>query len=443
MITPNPLLRCKVISLLSLLVLSIGTTPSVSAGHAKSIIREIDPVVVSGGKLSDLLGNGIENIRLFSFHSGKAEVIPFQIDRKDPNGNWVWDRTLHTQGVGSDLPAQVARLSPNDELVFMYLDAGDRAMQSDTSIAAQKLVEIEIEDPVNHSSGWAYAAYYESAPPPTTERRYMRYRASEQTVISPIYEFAYSLENIAVMNKLTLNGKSIMDRTKIRGEVDWSFLFFNGTVKFNEDSIAAYMEGYIDGPVRTVTRTVDHLRLDSGMTTPEVNSDHLYYKHHSELPLRLSKIYPVNRISMLVTTDYRNAPFKAVHVDGVEAPIEIKTTPSVGNQLAAYEDAKWMALDGSIGSVLSVVTKPEALNEYLSVSPYLFQDGNTGNPPETYSGSSPEVGYRIRTLPGTPSGDYVLYIAYLLSTTPYLSGDENKLLAMINSPLVVNARLIE
>ena len=443
MITPNKILRCKVITFLSLLLFSIGTISPVFAGHAKRIIREIDPVVITGDKLSDLLGNGIANIRLFSFRSGKAEVIPFQIDQKDSNGNWVWDRALHAKSSEGDGPAERARLSPNDELVFMLLDAGDRLIQSRAELVAQKLVEIEIKDPLNHTSDWVYAAYYESAPPPLTARRYMRYRPNDQTVVSPIYEFSYSLKNIAVMDKLKLNGESIMDRTKIRGEVDWSFLFFNGTIEFNEDSVDAYMEGYIDGPVRTVTRTVDHIQLESGMTTPDVNSDHLYYKHHSEIPLLLSKTYPVNRISMLVTTDYRDTPFDAVHVEGNELPIEIKTSASEANQLVEYQDAKWMALDGSIGSVVSIVTQPEALNEYLSVSPYLFQDTNTSNPPEAYSGSSPEAGYRIRTLPGTPGGDYVLYIAYLISNTPYQRGDERKLLAMINSPLEINASLVE
>ena len=234
-----------------------------------------------------------------------------------------------------------------------------------------------------------------------------------------------------------------MDRTKIRGELDWSVLFFNGTIEFNEDSVDGYMEGYIDGPVRTVTRIVAHLRLDSGMTTPDVNGDHLYYKHHSEIPMLLSKMYPANRISILVTTDYRNEPFDAVYIDGIEAPIEIKTNPSEYNQLASYENATWIALDGRLGSVLSLVTQPEELSKYLSVSPYLFQNRNKDNPPEAYSGSSPEAGYRISTLPGTPSGDYALSIIYLLSGTPFQRGDERKLLAMINSPLVAKANLLE
>ncbi len=443
MITPKLTIHCWALTLLWLLVLFIDTMPLASASHAKSIIREIDPVVLTGDKLSGLLGRGIENIRLFSYRSGRAELIPFQIDQKDANANWVWDRPLSANRVASDNATAVAHLSLNDELVFMAVDAGDRATPSDATMSANKLVEIEVKDPVNHTSAWVYAAYYESAPPPLTARRYMRYRAREQAVISPIYEFSYSQENIAVMDKLKLNGESIMDRTKIRGEVDWSVLFFTGTIEFNEDSVDAYMEGYIDGPVRTVTRTVDHIRLESGMTTPDVKCDHLYYKHHSEIPLLLSKLYPVDRISMLVTTDYRNAPFDRVHLEGIEAAVEIKISPSTANQLAAYADAKWMALDGSIGSVLSMVTQPEALNEYLSVTPYLFQDSLSSNPPEAYRGSSPEAGYRIRTLPGTPSGDYVLYVAYLLSNTPYQRGDEGKLLAMINTPLVASARLVE
>ncbi len=434
--------RYNIITLLCLLVLFATTTPLSYATHAEAMVREIDPVVVSGNKLSGLMGRTIDNIRVFSFRGAKAAMIPFQIDQKDSSGNWMWDSSMSAVAKERDDAAKKARLNANDELVFMLFDAGDKTTDSHGAIAAERVVEIEIIDPVNHTSHWAYAAYYKSDPPPLVSTRYMRYRAKDQTVISPVYEFSYSIENIAVMNNLILNGRSIMDRTKVRGRLDWNVLFFNGTVEFNEDAIEGYMEGYIDGPVRTVTRTVDHLRLDSGINTPEVNSDHLYYKHHSEIPLLLSKVYPVNQVSMLATTDYRNEPFDAVYIDGVDTPIEIKTTPSDDNLLADYNDATWMALDGRYGSILSVVIQPETLNAYLSVSPYLFQDKNTSKPPETYRGSSPEAGYRFRILPGAPGGDYVLTIAYLLSTSPFQRGDERKLLAMINNPLVVKATLI-
>jgi hypothetical protein len=311
------------------------------------------------------------------------------------------------------------------------------------AIPADVVVEIEILDPVNQTRGWVYAAFFNSDPPPLSPTRYMRYRPEDQTVISPIYEFSYSTEHIAVMNNLVLNDTPIMDRTKIRGEVDWRIMFLNGTINFNEDSIDGYMAGYIDGPVRTITRAVDYLALSNGMTTGDINCDHLYYTHHSEIPLLLSMKFPVKRVSMLVTTDYRDEPFASVHVDGIETSIKLNTTSSKQNRLAAYEDAKWIALDGNIGSVLSLVTQPEELNNYLEVSPYLLQDRNAHNLPEAYRGSTPEAGYRISTLPGLPSGDYVLYITYLISSMPFQGGDENKLLNLINRPLVVNATLIE
>ncbi|MEA2079567.1 MAG: hypothetical protein U9P00_06885 [Pseudomonadota bacterium] len=435
--------HCIYICLLCSFVLAISVNTNACAGDIKTIDREIDPVIIHGEKLTWLNGHSIDKIRVFSFRAGKAVMIPFQIDQKDSSGNWVWDVTSQGHSVDDDDPANSALFDSNDELVFMSEDTGDRNPESRTAIPADVVVEIAVEDPVNQTSGWAYAAIFESDPPPLSPIRYMRYRPVDQTVISPIYEFSYSTEHIAVMDNLALNSRSIMDRTKIRGQVDWGFLFFKGSIRFNEESIDGYMEGYIDGPVRTVTRTVDYLRLSSDITTPEINCDHLYYMHHSEVPLLLSMNFPVKRVSMLITTDYRGEPFDTVYVDGIEIPIRLDTTSSGRNLLADFKHAKWFALNGNIGFILGIVTPPEELNNYLEASPYLLQDRNANNPPEAYSGSTPDAGFRINTLPGIPSGEFVLYITYLKSPIPFQRGNEHKLLNLINSRLLVDAALIE
>ena len=302
MFFPNKNIHRNSILILNLFFLSISFTSPVSAGKLDYLDREIDPVVITGKQLPQLIDKNISSIRVFAFQENKAVAIPFQIDQKDSHGNWVWDVALHEGSVDNDDPEKTALFDHNDELVFMALDTGDKSIAVRAAIPADVVVEIEILDPVNQTRGWVYAAFFNSDTPPLSPTRYMRYRPEDQTVISPIYEFSYSTEHIAVMNNLVLNDTPIMDRTKIRGEVDWRIMFLNGTINFNENSIDGYMAGYIDGPVRTITRAVDYLALSNGMTTGDINCDHLYYTHHSEIPLLLSMKFPVKRVSMLVTT---------------------------------------------------------------------------------------------------------------------------------------------
>jgi hypothetical protein len=78
------------------------TPPSLACQH--------DPVVITGGLLSDLTGDPLHDIFVYAYRGTALAQIPFQIDERDGSGTYV--------------PVEDGHLDDNDELVFMAMDAG-------------------------------------------------------------------------------------------------------------------------------------------------------------------------------------------------------------------------------------------------------------------------------------------------------------------------------
>ncbi len=91
--------------------------------------------------------------------------------------------------------------------------------------------------------------------------------------------------------------------------------------EFNENDIRGYSSGYINGPVRIVKRSVEYVRLGSGIASPGVNCDHFHYPWHAEIPVLICKRFPVQRVSILATSVFRETNFPRAVVDGVVKPI--------------------------------------------------------------------------------------------------------------------------
>jgi len=55
----------------------------------KTLIRKNDPLVVSGDLISLFHGVQNQHLRLFSHNGNQFSVIPFQIDERDPEGEFI------------------------------------------------------------------------------------------------------------------------------------------------------------------------------------------------------------------------------------------------------------------------------------------------------------------------------------------------------------------
>ncbi len=225
--------------------------------------------------------------------------------------------------------------------------------------------------------------------------------------------------HLAVLGELTINNKSILDRTKIRGNVDVRFLFFRGNIEFNEEDVDGYEAGYINGPVRVVKRTINNLRISSNMHAPGVNCDHYFYPYHVEVPVLLTRSLFVNDMNLRITADYYGEPFDSAYVEGDMRSVRLGVESSADNRLESIRNTGWIALSGVTGSVVTGVSIPDDIAAHVEIRPYLVDGKSLVDPPENHPGMEPEAGFLMSMLPGFPRGEYVMHMIHTFSSQAY------------------------
>ena len=417
--------------------------------HKKTLMRTADPILIEGSDLSGMTGKKIDAFRLFAFRQGVPAAIPFQIDQRDSKNDWVWETALQGGKTEDDQdPGGEKILDDNDLLVFLSRDLGDRSddvRQSLLPVAsatqtghAQYILEIQVQNPAAHAEGWAYLAYDEVSSPPLSDIRYMRFSPDSRKVTSPVYELSYSKEHVAVLQDLSVDKHEILDRLKVRGKADIKLGPVKFSIRFNEEDVGGYMDGYIDGPVRTVIRSVNYVHLPLGLRTPLVNCDHFYYPEHAEIPLLLPIQFLVYKASLLLTEDYQGSPFHQALFDGDRKPAVLEQGAASADPEPTLREGRWIALAGGMGTVINLLKLPEKVENHATASLYLLHNPKAQNKPETYPGSAPEAGFQITTKPGLPKGDYILYLIFYVSPGPYLPGLEKEALRLLDDRMIWN-----
>lgn len=428
----------------TLLVLLSGL---LSVAGSRASPGPADPVIISGARLDAMRGTPTALIRVLAMREGALSPIPFQIDQRDAHGNWVWTaltapRQLNRyeyDNLGSigpnwekrrsgrtyddQDPAGQALLDDNDLLVFMAQDLGARAAAGDPELVkAGEVAEVRVTDADGRALGWAYVSAYRAAPPPLSRVRYMRYLPDTQTVVSPVYQATFSQQHACVLQQLSIGGVGLLDRTKLRGVVRAGRGALSWAVRFTEDDLAGHVEGYIDGPVRVIRRTLATLRLGGLVPVSELRGDQLFYPRHSVVPVNLSLGLWAQQASLLLAADYHQSPFRQAFASGRAAAIPLGTAVAKNNLLQAREGVAWLALDGERASVVSVLTLPEDIRDYTDLRAVLVQD-RAADPPEAHPGGEPRAGYLIETRAGFPSGSHRLVGTYLYLPRSFAPGD--------------------
>ena len=432
------------------------------AGEQRSLTRFIDPIEVSGSEVPDITGTEISNLRVMASSNGILTPIPFQIDQKNSKNDWVWSSVYESDNVDDwfndetmsqpdsqenftyddqDIPVK-GIFDANDVVVFLAKDAGDKDHENIKKLGAKRIVELEITDPVDKSKGWVYFAYFDSDVPALSIVHYVQYEPEKYRVSGPDHEFLYSQSNVMVLDDFRLGGVSILSGNKIRGEVDTEIGFIMLDFEFNEKSIQGYNAGYISGPVRVIKRSVEHIQLGPVISSPDVNCDHFHYPWHAEVPILISKRFPVRRVSILATYIFRGSNFTKVEVNKIIKPILIGAGSTQGNLLNDKPEADWIRLTGDRISIVNSVKIPEEHKGHLKVSPYLVEVNAVPDIYDTKPVSGVEAGFLIRTTDKTPDGDHIIYSTYLFNLNKDRKEYQENAIKLLRQKLVINAVML-
>jgi len=365
--------------------------------------------------VSDIANTDISNLRVLASRDGKLAPIPFQIDQKNSDDDWVWsvvpesdvaddwfdDETSSPIYRQEDLtrdnqdPSGRDIFDANDVVLFVAKDAGDQDRESASRLGAEKLVELNIVDPADQGNGWVYLAYFDSDAPALSDIHYVRHEPDKFRVSGPEHEFLYSPDHVMVLDDFRIGGASIIAGNRIRGVVEAGIGPVTLNIEFSERTIQGYNGGYINGPIMVVRRSIDHIRLGVGITSPDVNCDHFHYPWHTEIPVLISKRLPVREVSIRATSIYREPIFTWVEAEGIAKPILLASVYKNENLLIANPEAEWIKLAGDKYSIISSIIIPEEHKGHLEVSPYLADIRDTLHTDSAIPVSGVEVGFTL------------------------------------------------
>jgi len=411
----------------------------------KTISREGDPVIVTGGKLQGILGLPIRNIGLFAVQSEKLKPVPFQIDQRDS-----LDRLVLPVGPSKgidDLPD----FDQNDELVFMAKDSGGQASPDMEPAGATIIIEVTLTDPVNDSKGWVYVVAF-GKPAPKSKVDYVRYDPRKNIIYAKNYTMGFSAKAPIAIGHLSLtkagggNGVNQADRLKIRFRAS----AMKGMVQIdkNENGFKSKVIAWTDGPVRVIRRTKNRQTLFLKIPTPSAYLDNIYYYNGFEFPTRIDLPFDVDTFLsdpyFRVSTDSLcNGQGRLFFNENNPNPVKVDGVMSPEEKNLNKDPYKWMIVTGT-GSYKGGWMNRLLYDRSSPVIPKLYYMDDKGHPdpPEDDPGQCGDVGYTLENLEKVKKG--VLNLTSVMYNIPrFEKSDIQKYLNIIDRPIRIKTSQVK
>ena len=480
---------------LAVLVAATWTAPALA--QEKTLARELDPVAISGELLSAFDGKLIEKMRLYAHQNGQWIPIPYQIDKKDPDGEFIISSNTVPDDVREetgfdDTPEPEKReeriedfedarkkyekrikkgeltreefeqmrreayhvekldeVDYNDELVFMARDAGGRAARE--SWLVPTAIEFEITDPVNKSTGWVYLFYFEEGEIPARSAiDYVDYDPKADTVNARLGVIDFVDEKPLIVEGLVgkhPNGTiipNVLDRFKIRIRIKPVGLFCI-PLNFDENNVKAFTIGYKDGPVRAIRRNIFWIIL-GGFRVPLAPKIVIYFQFYEGGLATMAEVWNPIDASWLLCDGSRLTSGLDLNKNAMGAKIFTQDNSDIviDGKLSEAEknlttlNQMWIA--GYLpndAALMSRIIYDQRLIEKGAVMELAIKDDNEElDPPENEPGQH-VIGYTM-DVGKMPKGRYnvgfQIYVAY-----DFEPGDVDALLNIDDKPLTIRA----
>lgn len=404
-----------------------------------NLSRSVDPLVMTTKKLQEFSGAEISRVGLFNYRDGAFAPIPFQIDEKDEDDEWVLplgDEANAEDGNG--------RFDGTDELVFMVRDAGDSAPAGSKPEGAQKVAEIVIDDP-RGGSGYVYIASFKDRAQLSTVD-YVGYNPQTKRVNADMYEmgfhpkFPIGIGYLASGKAAGGDGLSVIDRMKVRVEAT---ALLGIEFKRNEEDFSSVDVAYIDGPVRVIRRTRNRMVLILSIPTPSAIIDNVYYRDFFFFPTEVNVPFNIGAVireaTVRVTVDL-SAKAKGItfyNSNNRGAGLVFDGVMSEAEKKLNVEPFEWMVqVTNRPGNHAAWLNRLVIDNKVGSFKPklYYLDDVTVADPPDDTPGHYGDVGFIIDNLPDLDSGIYRL-VSIMYCVPDYKLGMEKKYLDILDKPL--------
>lgn len=476
----------------TLLAANLNASPAV-AGE-RTLTRTEDPIVVTGDELASFQGMPIESLRLYAWRGGQWSPVPYQIDEKDPDGNFVISSQTIPESVIEEIGAEdleprsreqriaaferkrgdyeerveEGKLTPeeferlkrsayftehpgefdyNDELVFMAGDIGDAAPPSEW--LTETGAAIGIRDPLSGGRAWAYLFHFPDPPPARSPVDYVSYDPKGDRVEMPVGTLGFIDEKPLIADEMI--GKlpggelmpNILDRFKLRITVR-PIPLLCAPLHFDENNTRALTVGYRDGPVRVIRRNVFWVVI-GGLKLPFAPNVTMYFQFYrnglvasARFSAPLDAAYVLCPGSTFTTgLDLRRAAYGAKVFTADNPPIVVDGVMSEAEKNLTVGGQTWIAgyLSNGMSIVSQVELDPELIRRGAGLDLKVIDDAGEEDPPEAEPGRH-LIGYAADARK-IPAGKFdVAFRMYV--DRDFDEGDEQRILQIATNPLEVS-----
>ena len=378
----------------------------------------------------------IERLGLVAFRSGRAAAIPFQIDERRGRKVALVDGT---EPLEDDRPGA---LDPDDVLVFMVCDAGERrgdqgleASLPDTgAITAWR--EIEVRDPRTTRTAYAYVVVAET--PPKTAKRYVDYTPAGDLVGSSSYR-------VGLVDALPTYLALLHDGTPTANLLDGPRLRVHATLLANLADFTLHegqgqhrLIAWKAGPVRVVRRSRHYVSIGFGIELTAGVANTYFYARHVYAPgsmkLPFSPGIFFRDIDAIGGADGRELRGWRYHANGVPRGGFAVDGHMSDEERSFASGGDWFALAERHRAVLFAVRLSENLAREIPLHLVYRDDATTPLPPEAVPGTQPLVGFQGHHVERLPGGRYQ-FALHIFALPAFESGDQRQILRALDAPV--------
>ncbi len=301
-------------------LLAVFLLPIVMSRNASAFSRPEDHVVAKGKVFNEIKNVSIDKIRVYALKKGKLKPIPFQIDKLDVEGKFIfsiaeerekaedrieaYEDAKDEEDVPGEKLAELKRramwvedmklFDAEDELVFMAWDLGRKA-SINMFPKNSKIEELAVTNPIDSSTAYAYVALFNSNPPPLSPVKYVNYDPKNDIVDADYYMVKFDKEHPHMFTENRLKdangtlGENFVDRMKMRFKIDIKWFV---TMNFDEENTSGKLIAYKFGPVRVIRRMLFWLELMYIQVIPSATVDFVFFPNGIIAPGEINM--PVN-----------------------------------------------------------------------------------------------------------------------------------------------------
>lgn len=338
--------------------------------------RDDEPVLVSGSELPEFAGRLLADLKLYRYDEASASYrpIPFQFDEKL---DWTFNPGTElefTEKIYDVFGAEDGRLDADDELAFMFRDAGRRAPSAipwpeGAGPVRYELVAVDTRPGVQNPERYAYL--FEGAGLAESPIRYVSWdRLPTTSILTEVFELEFADRWLLTGLRIAPpcgSGGDLIDRAKGRAVPI-------GDLEVGEDSwnLNSVFLGGITGPVRAI-RYVRGAK--SGVNT--IHYD-LVYRNFWYRRVNL-RVHPLEEFRFYF--DWLPGSHTVLYTGAVRAGVPVDGVPDPGVAGTSLDWSVMNSAEGGIGVVYRLAPSPlYSRAEFHYRDDEAFDDAPAGNP---------------------------------------------------------------